>query len=312
VWLKALIIIAMGLLACMPANQLATAAADSAVVPGFAYAVQPGDTLERLALFYLGSQSYASAILIATNETSDFDRDVSFIADPYTLPVGSRIWIPSATAALALRAEFNAYERAVRAAAQLRALHRDVPLDAVPEGTTAVQAVTWTRPTKDLTITKTVPFSLTVSNDTWVTLVPALQEFCRKLHLKDLTLRLEQRLGLPPGDGDTLMVQFRVPLTSTSNDFFRPCLSPRIDTTRCPVDGLPSQSPSWYPAWFYQQYFSAYGETPYQYPWTALGYTYDWAATQDHVGESEYVIHSGTAVQVEAITPTATYCAAPA
>ena len=140
----------------------------------------------------------------------------------------------------------------------------------------------------------------------------ALQQFCTKLHVKDPTLRLEQRLGLPQGSGDTLFVQIRVPLASVRADFFRPRLDPRIDTATCPVDGSPALSPPWYPAWFYHQYFVSYGAMPYQYPWTALGYTYNWGNPPTHIGESEYVIHTGATIQVESITPTARYCAASA
>ena len=279
-------------------------------MPGFAYTVQAGDTLERLARFYLGSESFASAILIATNETSDFSSDVRFIQDPYVLQTGARVWIPDESAAKELRSEDDSYEQSVYAASLLRSQHRDLPLLAIPPGTAAVQAVTWARASTTYSLSKTVPFSLTARRDIWVTIAPALQEFCRKLQLKDLALRLEQRLGLPPGSGDALFVQFRVPLASVGKNFFRPCLDPRITTTECPVGGSPSQSPSWYPAWFYQQYFESYGDTPYHYPWTALGYTYDWSKSPTHFGESEFVIRAGATIQVESITPTAQYCAA--
>jgi hypothetical protein len=234
---------------------------------------------------------------------------VQFIQDPYVLHAGQRVWIPDEQTAIELRSEDEAYGKAVHAASLLRSLHKDAPLRAIPPGTAEAQVVTWARAGSTFSISTTVPFTLKVTHDIWVTIAPALQEFCKKLHLKDPTLRLEQRLGLPPGSGDTIFVQIRVPLASAGTNFFRPCLDPRITTSTCPVAGSPSTQPSWYPTWFYQQYYGSYG-VPYQYPWTGLGYTYDWAASPSHFGESEYVIHTGATVQVESIIPTAEYCTA--
>jgi hypothetical protein len=52
------------------------------------------------------------------------------------------------------------------------------------------------------------------------------------------------------------------------------------------------------------------GEPRKSYPWTALGYTYDWApSAPGHVGDSEFVAPQGTPVTVRAVVPTAEYCA---
>ncbi|HXO18393.1 MAG TPA: hypothetical protein VOA87_00560, partial [Thermoanaerobaculia bacterium] len=51
------------------------------------------------------------------------------------------------------------------------------------------------------------------------------------------------------------------------------------------------------------------GTTDLPYPWTGLGYTWDWAAdNRDHHGESEFVAPTGTQVTVESVTPIAEYC----
>lgn len=42
------------------------------------------------------------------------------------------------------------------------------------------------------------------------------------------------------------------------------------------------------------------------YPWTRLGYTYDWGSGS-HVGMSEYVIPGGMTVQVKAVYETSDY-----
>jgi hypothetical protein len=47
-----------------------------------------------------------------------------------------------------------------------------------------------------------------------------------------------------------------------------------------------------------------------RYPWTGLGYTYDWCSQDTkHVGASEFVIRPGSVVNVTAIIDRNTYCA---
>ena len=44
------------------------------------------------------------------------------------------------------------------------------------------------------------------------------------------------------------------------------------------------------------------------YPWTRLGYTYDWAPDASERGASEFVIPAETTVQVASFTTTDEYC----
>ena len=48
-----------------------------------------------------------------------------------------------------------------------------------------------------------------------------------------------------------------------------------------------------------------YGDHPY--PWTGLGYTYDWGDPGCEVGLSEFVILGGSTVGVQDVVPTADY-----
>jgi hypothetical protein len=46
-----------------------------------------------------------------------------------------------------------------------------------------------------------------------------------------------------------------------------------------------------------------------QYPWTALGYTYDWnPVSTTPVGPSEFVAHKGARVVFDSIIPTEDFC----
>ncbi len=47
---------------------------------------------------------------------------------------------------------------------------------------------------------------------------------------------------------------------------------------------------------------------PPGYPWTRLGYTYDWGNPGSEVGLSEFVIQGGATVQVAQVYSTQAYC----
>ena len=142
-----------------------------------------------------------------------------------------------------------------------------------------------------------------------------------------LTLRLEQRLGLAPHSAKTTFVSFTIADPDPAKSIFRPCASPAIDTDTCAVrtaaDDDCSSSPSpkiceAHNLFFYRQYYSSYGTArPTGFPWTSLGYTFDWAlgptdgtgqATFVRFGESEYVVPQGTPVTIVGAESSADYC----
>ena len=133
----------------------------------------------------------------------------------------------------------------------------------------------------------------TLPSDTWVTDEPHLKEFCS--HFADtsggdpdlLTLRLEQRLGLAPHSAKTTFVSFTIADPDPAKNIFRPCASAAIDTTTCAIrtagddtcgDPQRAKSCEAQNLFFYKQYYSSYGAArPTGFPWTSLGYTFDWA-----------------------------------
>jgi len=52
----------------------------------------------------------------------------------------------------------------------------------------------------------------------------------------------------------------------------------------------------------------ASSEAALRYPWTALGYTYDWGSPDDPVGASEFVASGGTQVVLEAMMSNEAFC----
>lgn len=143
--------------------------------------------------------------------------------------------------------------------------------------------------------------------EVWVTAAPEVAEYCRAAGLEgeDLVFRLEQYLGLPPHVGKTHFVELWV----RPADLLRPCADPEIDDTTCNSDDQPKAltlGSHDHAAWFNALKDKSYGEGGY--PWTRLGYTFDWGAANER-GASEYLIPAGMEVTVERFVPNAEYCA---
>ncbi len=237
---------------------------------------------------------------------------------------------------------WRAYAKAVEAAKVPRPDH--VSKDLVPlltftpglvwdQGGQSGQKVLMSTWTYAKYYTGTPPYDYTVPSqvEVWLTAVPLLRRFCHHTGLTGpaLTLRLAQRLGLPPDASDDAFVQMWV----DPRTVFRPCPDPEITDRECQVNltaGKAASPPScpWSAAlagqvsgafvtvtqkhldWMCANWIKSYpGDPRKSYPWTALGYTYDWGGGQDFYGESEFVIPSGTRVVIESVTPTDAYCA---
>jgi hypothetical protein len=173
------------------------------------------------------------------------------------------------------------------------------------------------------------PFTLAV--DSWWTAAPRMQQWCQRLELQGdaLHLRIAQRLGMPrsaPNDGF-------VEVWVEPRHIFRPCPDPEIQDHECQVEipmAAPFQptagEPPWacsgaqvgeafvkvqdsHLEWMCNTWRGTHGQVnPLEgYPWTALGYTYDWGS-DNHVGFSEFVSLKGTEVIFHDRKPQEAYC----
>jgi hypothetical protein len=162
--------------------------------------------------------------------------------------------------------------------------------------------------------------------NSWVTVVPELKNLVGK---NPALLRVAQALGLPPPSAtqtteNTCVLEVYV---SPAN-LFRPSADPEVTDHEAelsfPADGyrkfddtllVYSEMPcdaayctsctasgkcgmTSYRNWYTNRRTYVYSQTPVNgpYPWTALGYTYDWGnPTPPHFGVSEFVINSGAA-----------------
>ncbi|HVE59752.1 MAG TPA: hypothetical protein VNB22_23270 [Pyrinomonadaceae bacterium] len=153
--------------------------------------------------------------------------------------------------------------------------------------------------------------------DVWVTVVPEVQTICRSFSDVDLALRLRQLLGLHPGKNINNFVVFSV----KEGDIFRPAANPDPTTVLPCSSDIPTNCGEIFPnnvspehiKWMANQMLSSYviSEStliPIGYPWTRLGYTYDWKPSANKYGASEYIIKKGSTVNVTDIVSYQDYC----
>ncbi|EWY39805.1 hypothetical protein N825_04685 [Skermanella stibiiresistens SB22] len=147
----------------------------------------------------------------------------------------------------------------------------------------------------------------------WVTAVPQVRDFCRALGTRDVTAisnRLLQLFGLPPTGQNARFVEMWV----SPKDMLRPCPDREIDDSRCEVNAASDVDD--YRTWFVGNYANSYSEKGF--PWTRLGYTYDWAPASDTAnpnkphGASEFILRPGTPYTITGRFTTAEYCGRPA
>jgi hypothetical protein len=194
----------------------------------------------------------------------------------------------------------TAYDAAVRDAAVFSA-SRVYPLRAVPPGADTVDVVTWTAYPDSYRQQPTVTLTF---GDVWVTLEPEVRERCRGFDAATRTERLSQLLGLPQSPQERMFVSLRVRVA----DMFRPCADADVFTTTCAAQPASAASTE-HLAWMARQSFTA-AQVPGGYPWTRLGYTYDWSPNAQHrYGASEYVIRRDAMVEVIGVPQAADeYC----
>jgi len=139
----------------------------------------------------------------------------------------------------------------------------------------------------------------------WVSTSPELIQRMKKENTTDVNRRLRQLLGLPPNAIYNYFVEFWV----KPSDLFRPCPDKEIYDKRCEVC-FPANADSAHIAWINNSRIDRYYQCDLyqQYPWTELGYTFDWnPQNKSHIGLSEFVIGANRNIKVNAIYTTADY-----
>ena len=142
-----------------------------------------------------------------------------------------------------------------------------------------------------------------VTREVWVTAAPQLKDFIAESNLsgEGCVLRLEQLLGLPPHNGKKWFIE----VWARPGDLYRPTPDNEINDTEAELDFPENTSPE-YKQWFNNLKDTSYG--PNGFPWTRLGYTYDWGNPKTTVGLSEFVIKNGAVIKINAINKNEGYC----
>lgn len=142
--------------------------------------------------------------------------------------------------------------------------------------------------------------------DTWVTVVPEIRNFFKDKDFENdslLNFRAAQLLGLPPDFYGKEFLEIWV----KPDDLFRPSPDNEI-TDSVALRKFPAGASPEYITWFNKKikelYYPDEGD---RYPWTRLGYTYDWNNETDEFGLSEFVIRQNSKVIINDIVSTKYY-----
>jgi hypothetical protein len=171
---------------------------------------------------------------------------------------------------------------------------------------TAVRVAVWTTFTG---YANDAQGNYTFTREVFVTPAPQVQDLCKSLTLtgQERANRINQYLGLPADANNTRQI---VELWVKPGDLFRPCPDAEVDDTTCGLT-YPASATGAHKTWLNNYYGGSY--SPWQttkYPFTGLGYTYDWCSGgTSRVGASEYVVKTGAIAQVIGYTTADAYCA---
>lgn len=173
------------------------------------------------------------------------------------------------------------------------------------DGEEYILAVTWKQNISYYKPYLDSAFYNTGSYPIWITTAPELQQRMKREKAKDVNRRLVQLLGLPPNSVYSYFVEFWV----KPDDLFRPCPDKEIADRKCEIC-FPTNADSAHVAWINDNRISRYYQCDLyqQYPWTQLGYTYDWnPENKTHFGLSEFVVAAHSKIVVKAIYKTGDY-----
>ena len=167
------------------------------------------------------------------------------------------------------------------------------------------------------------------TDNIWITADPQLKNFFSDNGFwpsshADRILRVEQLLGLPHNSGKIIFIEFWV----KPSDIFRPSADPdpsdheaqleypwkrshfqslsAVEKIHEYVNSTDQNHEYDYKEWFENLNATSYS-SPAPYPWTRLGYTYDWSDdshNHNHVGLSEFIVQGGASIVIERIVST--------
>lgn len=181
------------------------------------------------------------------------------------------------------------YHNAIVDAVQVEEQER-LPLQSIDIAQEKVLVCTWNRYPESYVTGSEITLKY---GDVWVFLADEVIKWGQQNGMaEDMVLRMEQLIGLPPQKGNTHFSMLWV----NPKDLYRPSPDNEIDDNIAELD-FPENATEEYKQWFDGN--KKYSYEPHKYPWTRLGYTYDWSDNSTEYGLSEFIIKDGSKVVVE-------------
>lgn len=136
--------------------------------------------------------------------------------------------------------------------------------------------------------------SFALEHECWCVSDLELLNWCQKNQGKilDPTLRFKQLVGVKP-QGE---YNFVSAIWVDPHEVIRPATDTDVFTTHVQKDLDPSESAE-YKEWFEGNILYSYFKDAY--PWTRIGYTYDWAFDSQEYGLTEFLLKKGVHIKVE-------------
>ncbi len=133
---------------------------------------------------------------------------------------------------------------------------------------------------------------LTDYGDIWATSAGEMQEWYEGNHdgVDDWELRFAQLLGVHEDEGYTRFTAFWVPVENV----IRPAYV--TDVTSQMENDYAIVTDESYKEWFDNNILWSYFES--DYPWTRLGYTYDWSGGESEYGLTEFLVRDGSKTEI--------------
>ena len=128
--------------------------------------------------------------------------------------------------------------------------------------------------------------------DIWATSIGEMQSWYEKNHneVENWNLRFAQLLGVHADEGYTRFTAFWV----SPEDVIRPAYV--TDVTQQMKNDYAIVTDKTYKQWFDSNILWSYFES--DYPWTRLGYTYDWSGEESEYGLTEFLVFDGSKTEI--------------
>lgn len=169
--------------------------------------------------------------------------------------------------------------------------HEIMPLVTIDENVSEVLLITFHRYPDSYPAGDTVMLEW---GDVWCVTLAEINEWydLNNGGVTDWNLRFKQLIGLPSDSGHTHFTAMWV----SPDDMIRPAYVTNIyssDMTTSLSDNIDADYREWFEDTIIRLYFNS------RYPWTRLGYTYDWADTDTAYGLTEFLVLRDSSVTIE-------------